>query len=1348
MKILFLIITLILTSGSLQAQEPNLVIPLGIPSRDCEMKINQDAKLFLLNYQTGIVIFDSKTGKEIKRLQPNKLFEIIDARWTEDNYILSFEYNSASGQLIKKQYNLDADKKESSLSIDLPPQTQFTKLSPSARLMVLYNDLKKSYSVFDFEKNDVVLTYNDDFRYSKFSKDEKYILFQEYDSENGQYARFYNIYTGKCVYTFHEDSLDIQHMDIHPLSNSLLITTSDAKIHFWDAKRKQTKILNVYDQNKIDSLNIERQKDFALNFWAIFSPEKKCAISFCDSDHFGIKQFSLEDGKLTGNPFRYKDRFSYEKNGKTFPKHWNSVLEDNVWWHYYGLIDIQILSDNYLLLFFDEFSPPKIWSLSEGRFIGSQYIKTKYWENVMTNNLFNDSKENPSLMASYTYDSKSSILYYYDFDNIRAFDLENEALIYQNRLNQPSYMQRYSNEKKNINNCKLISIGLKSNLLFWDPITAQTNFMFPSLKLKDFSPNGNLFVGTKNDSIELREIKTGALISTKYVNDIGDLEFTVDSKKIVFINERSLILADINDSSSFNSLIFDSTYFERFLSRIRMGKNKFIVNDPYANYTEVYSIDPFEKLKSFHPFKEDSINRWTVWPELSDLESFVSIPNENDSSITIFHLESDKKINKFQGLDGLFIKDKYFFTMNFDRNKICIYDFLNGVLIDSMVFKNYISDYEFNEELNQFLISFDNIKKSDICYFDEDLGKVNKQFEIFYRDKRQPRYFKNEYLITYNDYHQSVWRSKDGKKLYTRLQLENGDWLAYDAHYRFDGTPAAIDYLYLTCGTEIIDLSQVKDSLWVPGLVEKIMTDQEILIDDKPAPKLSDLNICGLTPVIEPLEKGKQGEYHYRVIPRRGGLGETEVYINGNLTYSYLPKDLEKNQDGTYLLRLPIDSIQPYLSGGSTSSINPMLVKAKIKGASIYGRGEPIDVPVEMSTEMPRFFGVFVGVNDYGNPNKESSYTRFNDLDYASKDASDLSLAIEASARALFKDSTFIYRLSNDSLQDYTPSKENLTRVFEDIGKKAKANDVLFVFFAGHGAIDEKGDKKEIKFMLEKADKRNKASTGFGVADLSNWCHPKKVKAQKRVFVFDACHSGQFVNEQMAMAQGGRGGDEESARIRQLDKLKDKNGMMILAAAADDQSAYEDVTLDQGVLTYHLLNSMKSGDTTLTVNKWFSHTISLVEEYASRNGHNQSPNSFGSGRFEIGNITKDVRGQIDIVPPKIRIGNCFFMGTGEAEAKYPSLIQSINKELSKMNGRGERLVYSSSSDKTYSAKGTYYFRKKKLMLRYKIYYDNKEIPNLKAVVLGPFKNKSEKEITLAVLESFKNTLSKVSKIKE
>ena len=105
-------------------------------------------------------------------------------------------------------------------------------------------------------------------------------------------------------------------------------------------------------------------------------------------------------------------------------------------------------------------------------------------------------------------------------------------------------------------------------------------------------------------------------------------------------------------------------------------------------------------------------------------------------------------------------------------------------------------------------------------------------------------------LTTGADHKTILWDAATGKALYTRLQLEGDDWLVYDEHYRFDGTQGAIDYLYLTCGLEVIDLAQVKDSLWVPGLVEKIMNGDSILINDRPAPKLKDLNICDLTPII------------------------------------------------------------------------------------------------------------------------------------------------------------------------------------------------------------------------------------------------------------------------------------------------------------------------------------------------------------------------------------------------------------------------------------------------------------------------------------------------------------------
>ena len=155
-----------------------------------------------------------------------------------------------------------------------------------------------------------------------------------------------------------------------------------------------------------------------------------------------------------------------------------------------------------------------------------------------------------------------------------------------------------------------------------------------------------------------------------------------------------------------------------------------------------------------------------------------------------------------------------------------------------------------------------------------------------------------KWALTMAGDHLSIfWDVATGKSLYTRIQLEGDNWLVFDQDYRFDGTEGALDYLYLTCGLEVIDLAQVKDSLWVPGLAEKIMNGVPILINDHPAPKLNDLNICELTPLIEELKNGDKGFFRYRITPRKGGLGETEVYINGNLTYVFKPEQLEKKRE-------------------------------------------------------------------------------------------------------------------------------------------------------------------------------------------------------------------------------------------------------------------------------------------------------------------------------------------------------------------------------------------------------------------------------------------------------------------
>jgi WD40 repeat protein len=589
-----------------------------------------------------------------------------------------------------------------------------------------------------------------------------------------------------------------------------------------------------------------------------------------------------------------------------------------------------------------------------------------------------------------------------------------------------------------------------------------------------------------------------------------------------------------------------------------------------------------------------------------------------------------------------------------------------------------------------------------------------------------------------------LWETSTGKPLYTRLQLTDNDWLVYDEDYRFDGTPGAIEKLYFTCGLEVIDLAQMKDSLWVPGLADKIMNNREILINDKLAPKLSDLNICDLTPVIEPIEQENKKILKYRITPRNGGLGNTEVYINGNLTYTLKPQQLLKVKEDkkeVYYLTLSTDTLQQYLTGKKNDE-NPIVVKSKVKGSGIYGRGVSLELEKNTDEEPPQFYGVFVGVNDYGNPQKTGSESRYRNLDYAAKDANDLSLAVEKTAGNLFQSDSHIYRLTGTGNE--APTKENLQRVLAEIGEKSKASDILYIFFAGHGDIkkgkNEDGQEQDqIRFMLMNADKANPFTTSFGVEELTKWCSPQKIKAQKRVFVFDACHSGKIIDQTMAF--NGRG-DDEGARIRQLDKLKDKNGMMILAAAADDESAYEDETLNQGVLTYHLLQVMKEhNDTLLVVRNWFDETIDLVKDYSKANGNKQEPSSFGDGRFEIGNVNQDVREAIKITCPKTRVGACVFTANAATKLQYPNVKQRVNDYfLNKV--RGDQFIYSKNIEKAYRTEGFYSLANSKIQVTYDLFKGEELIES--NIELTMKKYNSEDELVAAILNSITQEIEKLN----
>ena len=1155
-----------------------------------------------------------------------------------------------------------------------------------------------------------------------FSEDGKYLFSCSYDHT----ARVWDVFSGNELHKLQFAS-NIVTASFNKGGNYILTLSEDSVAKLWDfAKGKELHKLQS-NLDKVISASFSQDgkyiitalSDSTARIWDIAS--RKETQKLLNTNNFESVSFS-EDGKYILTITTVSDDTSETSyygvwevaNGKELYK-----LRHN---KFLSMISSTFSSDGrYMMDAVDNFV--KIWEVASGKVL-----------HIL---------QHTDVLESSSFSPDGKFILTRSIDNtLRIWDVSNGKELRKIEDKNEVISEEFSRDGK-----YLFSVLKDRTIKIWDVKSGKNlqEFMGYSLQqiLPIISENNKYVVSQSEDCLDcssrgsarIWELETGKKIHRLgHSSWVNSANFSTDGKYVITSSDDSSAriwdvvsgneIHRLGHSSSVNSANFSTD-------------GKYVITSSDDSTARIWEV---ESGKEFHTLRGHI--------DIVNLASFSAdgkyvVTASYDNTARIWDVKSGNNLQILKGHTGeirsvSFSTDgKYLVTASYDSS-VRVWEVSKGKELYKLMHSNLVASASFSSD-GKYVVSASwdhtskiwdvaNGKELQILLHSNLLGSAS-----FSKD--------GKYIITNGlDHNTIIWDPSTGKQLYTRLQLINDDWLVYDEDNHFDGSEGAINYLYLTCGLEVIDLTQVKDSLWIPGLAGKIMRGEKLLINDKPAPKLSDLNICELTPLVEELPKDVKGNLAFQITPRNGELGETEVYINGNLTYKYQPNQLTpfKNKEGKliYTLHISKDSITPFLSGDS-GSVNPVLVKCKIKGASIYSRGAEVEMVTEKDPELPKLYAVFVGVNDYNNPQKESNEFLYRNLDYAAKDAGDLANMVEHSAHTLFKDSAFIYRLTGKP--DTEPTKDNLKKVLAEIGAKAKANDILYIFFAGHGDIVKtKEEKNEIRFMLQGAEKRNKNTGGFGVEELTDWCAPKNLKAQKRVFVFDACHSGQFVNETMAYAQGGRG-DEEEVRIRQLTSLKDKNGMMILAASSDNESAYEDPSLNQGVLTYHLLEAVKdSKDSTLQINKWFESTLDLVKEYATANNRKQTPETFGNGRFEIGNVNDQVRAGINIGAPKPRVGiSTFIDPTGDADKKYPNLEKLVNEHFKQSGSRGN-FISATNNEKAYYAKGSVLLDNNKLKVRYSLYYG--DTPIAEPFSMNEMKGLIEEDVVAKIIASVEDRI--------
>lgn len=245
-------------------------------------------------------------------------------------------------------------------------------------------------------------------------------------------------------------------------------------------------------------------------------------------------------------------------------------------------------------------------------------------------------------------------------------------------------------------------------------------------------------------------------------------------------------------------------------------------------------------------------------------------------------------------------------------------------------------------------------------------------------------------------------------------------------------------------------------------------------------------------------------------------------------------------------------------------------------GAESYKR--TVVVNAEKGKNKPDLYLVTVGVSKY----KQEKF----DLNYAAKDALDMANTM--------KESPFFGNIYTKTLTDNAVTLENLAEVRPFL-EQAEINDVVMIFVAGHGVLD---DNYDYYFASHDMDFLDPATRGIAYEDIEALLD--KIKALKKLLFLDTCHSGEVDKDDVEADTTNTENDGElifrsaGKQIKYKDTpfgLKSTNELMkslftdlrrgtgatVISSSGGAEYAIEGAGFTNGLFTYALITGLSNG---------------------------------------------------------------------------------------------------------------------------------------------------------------------------
>ena len=401
--------------------------------------------------------------------------------------------------------------------------------------------------------------------------------------------------------------------------------------------------------------------------------------------------------------------------------------------------------------------------------------------------------------------------------------------------------------------------------------------------------------------------------------------------------------------------------------------------------------------------------------------------------------------------------------------------------------------------------------------------------------------------------------SIDTKRLIAHLISTDLGWAVLDSKGRFDGPQDGVDALVWAGDTtaETLPVDAFSASYFEPGLLAKLGDRLQPFLNEDIRDLSEDGYVAPPAVSIDPIDNrpaDPEGRSMVRIrldpsYPRRDVLA-VRLYHNGKLVHSdaMISSDVDEFVD--YVLRLlpGVNTFRAVGVGPGGIEGPPAVATAEVEAV------EPLSAGMQV---------VAIGIGDYVRPDWKLEYTR--------NDAGAVVAALREQGSRLYRDVNVVTLL--DSTAKAITIEEHISR------KSRSPNDVLVVFFAGHGYALPAEDGNWEWYLMPYTH-----AWSTGASDIDDMIRQHgisshrllhaltKAQAQRIFLILDSCRSGAVIETVAAIA--GRMLDDAVGQktLRQVARV---GGIHVLAASRANEDAIELLSVPHGALTYLVLEGIR-----------------------------------------------------------------------------------------------------------------------------------------------------------------------------